>query len=176
VVGRGFLLGAMSGTYKEAGPGAIGLHADYPLIRNPFPDFGLIAVACWVLEDWTEDVGPTWVIPGSHFHRRSPTRGDTRDGGVPILCPKGSIALWGNGVWHWQGDRSAPGARVTIHVTYNRLFVRPLDDLSAVDDEMYARNPPAFATLMGCDDPFGKSSYTGHDGPRFAYAARGLQS
>ena len=62
-----------------------------------------------------------------------------------------------------------------IHVTYNRLFVRPLDDLSGVDEEMYARNPPAFATLMGCDDTFGKSSYTGHDGPRFAYAARHLQ-
>jgi len=176
VVGHGFLLGAMSGTYKEAGPGAIGLHADYPLIRNPFPEFGLIAVACWVLEDWTEDVGPTWVIPGSHRSRRSPTRNDTRDGGVPIICPKGSIALWGNGVWHWQGDRTAPGARVTIHVTYNRLFVRPLDDLSAVDDEMLARNPPAFATLMGLDDPFGKSSYTGHDRDRFAYAGRGLQS
>ena len=175
VVGRGFLLGAMSGTYKEAGPGAIGLHADYPLVRDPFPDFGLIAVACWALEDWTVDAGPTWVIPGSPRWKRSPTRADTREGGVPIECPKGSIALWGNGVWHWQGDRSAPGARVTIHVTYNRLFVRPLDDLSGVDDEMYARNPPAFATLMGCDDPFGKSSYTGHDGPRFAYAARHLQ-
>jgi ectoine hydroxylase-related dioxygenase (phytanoyl-CoA dioxygenase family) len=176
VVGRGYLLGAMSGTYKEAGPGAIGLHADYPLIRDPFPDFGLIAVACWVLEDWTEEVGPTWVIPGSHRWKRSPTRADTRDGGVPIECPKGSIALWANGVWHWQGDRSAPGARVTIHVTYNRLFVRPLDDLRAVDDEMYARNPPAFATLMGCDDPFGKSSYTGHDGARFAYAGRSLNA
>jgi hypothetical protein len=175
VVGRGFLLGAMSGTYKEAGPGAIGLHADYPLIRNPFPDFGLIAVACWVLEDWTEDVGPTWVIPGSHHWKRSPTKADVKEGGVPIVCPKGSIALWGNGVWHWQGDRTAPGARVTIHVTYNRMFVRQLDDLRAVDDEMYARNPPAFATLMGCDDPFGKSSYTGHDNARFAYAARGLQ-
>jgi ectoine hydroxylase-related dioxygenase (phytanoyl-CoA dioxygenase family) len=175
VVGRGFLLGAMSGTYKEAGPGLIGMHADYPLIRAPFPEFGLIAVACWVLEDWTEDAGPTWVIPGSHRWRRAPTRDDSRDGGVPITCPKGSIALWGNGVWHWQGDRTAPGARVTIHVTYNRLFVRQLDDLSAVGDEMYARNPPAFATLMGCDDPFGKSSYTGHDGARFAYAGRGLQ-
>jgi len=175
VVGRGMLLGAMSGTYKEPGPGAIGLHADYPLIRNPYPEFGLIAVACWALEDWTEDAGPTWVIPRSHLERRSPTRADGRDGGVPILCPKGSIVLWGNGVWHWQGDRTAPGARVAIHVTYNRLFVRPLDNYSGVDDDMFARNPPAFATLMGCDDPFGKSSYTGHDGARFAYAGRQLQ-
>jgi ectoine hydroxylase-related dioxygenase (phytanoyl-CoA dioxygenase family) len=175
VVGRGFLLGAMSGTYKEAGPGLIDLHADYPLIRDPFPDFGLIAVACWVLEDWTVDAGPTWVIPGSHRRKRAPTRADSREGGVPITCPKGSIAMWGNGVWHWQGDRTAPGARVTIHVTYNRLFVRQLDDLSAVGEDMYARNPPAFATLMGRDDPFGKSGFTGHDGARFAYAGRGLQ-
>jgi hypothetical protein len=175
VVGRGYLLGAMSGTYKEAGPGAIGLHADYPLIRDPFPEYGMIAVACWVLEDWTEDVGPTWVIPGSHRRKRAPTKADTRDGGVPIIAPKGSIALWGNGIWHWQGDRTAPGARVTIHVTYNRLFVRPLDDYRALSDEVFARNPPAFATLMGCDDPFGKSGFTGHDGARFAYAGRGLQ-
>jgi ectoine hydroxylase-related dioxygenase (phytanoyl-CoA dioxygenase family) len=172
VVGQGMILGAMSGTYKEAGPGLIDIHADYPLVRAPFPEQGLIAVACWALEDWTEDAGPTWVIPGSHRERRNPTRAESRDGATPILMPKGSIALWANGVWHWQGDRSAPGARVAIHVTYNRIYVRPLDDLSGVGPEHYARNPPAFSTLMGGDDPFGKSSFTGHDGPRFAYAGR----
>ena len=176
VVGQGMVLGAMSGTYKEKGPGAIDIHADYPLVREPYPEFGLICVACWALEDWTVDAGPTWVIPGSHLRRRGPKRGDSRDGAVPIEMPKGSVALWGNGVWHWQGDRSAPGARVAIHVTYNRVFVRQLDDFRAVDDTMYARNPPAFATLMGQDDPFGKSSYRGHDGKRFAYAARTLNT
>ncbi len=171
-VGRGMVLGAMSGTYKETGPGAIDIHADYPLVREPYPEFGLICVACWGLEDWTVEAGPTWVIPGSHRLRRAPTRDDSRAGAVPILMPKGSVALWANGVWHWQGDRSAAGARVAIHVTYNRVFVRQLDDFRGVDDAMYARNPPAFATLMGQDDPFGKSSHRGHDGKRFAYAAR----
>lgn len=172
VLGRGMILGAMSGTYKEAGPGLIDLHADYPLVRPPFPEPGLIAVACWALDDWSEDAGPTWVIPGSHRLHRGPTRDDRRDGGVPLVMPKGSIALWANGVWHWQGERTAPGARVAIHVTYNRVFVRPLDDLGAVGEAHYARNPPAFATLLGQDDPFGKSSYTGHDMKRFAYAGR----
>lgn len=176
VVGQGMVLGAMSGTYKEAGPGAIDIHADYPLIREPYPEFGLIGVACWALEDWTEEAGPTWVIPGSHRHRRAPRRDEPRDGAVPITMPKGSIALWGNGVWHWQGDRSLPGARVAIHVTYNRVFVRPLDDLSGVGEEVLARNPPAFATLLGLDDPFGKSSFTGHDRDRFAYAGRTLHT
>jgi ectoine hydroxylase-related dioxygenase (phytanoyl-CoA dioxygenase family) len=175
-VGRGMVLGAMSGTYKETGPGAIDIHADYPLVREPYPEFGLICVACWALEDWTVAAGPTWVIPGSHLRRRGPKRGDSRDGAVPIEMPKGSVALWANGVWHWQGDRAAPGARVAIHVTYNRVFVRQLDDFRAVDEAMYARNPPAFSTLMGQDDPFGKSSYRGHDGKRFAYAARTMNT
>ena len=170
------VLGAMSGTYKEAGPGAIDIHADYPLVREPYPEFGLICVACWALEDWTVDAGPTWVIPGSHLRRRAPKRSDSRDGAVPIEMPKGSVALWANGVWHWQGDRRAPGARVAIHVTYNRVFVRQLDDFRAVDEAMYARNPPAFSTLMGQDDPFGKSSFRGHDGKRFAHAARTMNT
>jgi hypothetical protein len=57
-------------------------------------------------------------------------------------------------------------------VSYNREFVRPLDDLRGVDDEVLARNPPALSTLLGLDDPFGTSSFTGHDNARFAYAGR----
>ena len=59
---------------------------------------------------------------------------------------------------------------------YNRVFVRPLDDLRAVDESYFERNPPAFSTLLGRDDPFGKSSYQGHDGKRFAYAGRFTQT
>jgi ectoine hydroxylase-related dioxygenase (phytanoyl-CoA dioxygenase family) len=172
VLGRGMILGAMSGTYKEAGPGLIDIHADYPLVNEPYPEQALLSVACWALDEWSVDAGPTWVIPGSHRNRRPPRRDDSRDGAVPIVMPKGSIAMWANGVWHWQGERTAPGARVAIHVTYNRVFVRPLDDLRGVDDEVLARNPPAFSTLLGLDDPFGKSSFTGHDNARFAYAGR----
>lgn len=176
-VGQNMILGAMSGTYKLPGPGSIPLHADYPLVRAPYPEFGLIAVAVWALQDWdSEAVGPTWVLPGSHRHRRPPRRDDDVSGAVPILMPKGSVLLMGHGVWHWQGDRAAAGARVAIHVTYNRVFVRPLDDFSAVTDEHLARNPPAFSTLMGRDDPFGKSSFQGHDGRRFAYAGRTVQT
>lgn len=176
-VGQNMILGAMSGTYKLPGPGAIPIHADYPLVREPYPEFGLIAVAVWALQDWdSEAVGPTWVLPGSHRHRRPPRRDEPLDGAVPILMPKGSALVISHGIWHWQGDRTAPGARVAMHVTYNRVFVRPLDDFAAVDDTFFARNPPAFSTLMGRDDPFGKSSYQGHDARRFAYAGRFTQT
>jgi len=42
------------------------------------------------------------VIPGSHLRRRAPKRSDSREGAVPIEMPKGSVALWANGVWHWR--------------------------------------------------------------------------
>ncbi len=176
-IGQNMILGAMSGTWKMPGPGAIPLHADYPLVREPYPEFGLIAVAVWALQDWdSTEVGPTWVLPGSHRMRRAPRRGDDVSGAVPVLMPKGSVLLMSHGIWHWQGDRSREGARVAIHVTYNRVFVRQLDDFSVVDETFFARNPPAFSTLMGRDDPFGKSSYRGHDGKRFAYAGRFTQT
>lgn len=176
-IGQNMILGAMSGTWKTPGPGAIPLHADYPLVRDPYPEFGLIAVAVWALQDWDSDaVGPTWVLPGSHRQRRAPKRDDDVRGAVPILMPKGSVLLMSHGIWHWQGDRSAVGARVAVHVTYNRVFVRQLDDLRGVDETMLARNPPAFSTLLGFDDPFGKSSFRGHDGKRFAYAGRFTQT
>jgi ectoine hydroxylase-related dioxygenase (phytanoyl-CoA dioxygenase family) len=176
-VGQHMILGAMSGTCKDPGPGAIPLHADYPLVREPYPEFGLIAVAVWALQDWdSEAVGPTWVLPGSHRNHRPPRRDDDVSGGVPIFMPKGSALLISHGIWHWQGDRTAPGPRVAMHVTYNRVFVRQLDDFSGVGDDFFARNPPAFSTLLGRDDPFGKSSYQGHDGKRFAYAGRFTQT
>jgi hypothetical protein len=88
-VGQNMILGAMSGTWKLRGPGAIPIHADYPLVRDPYPEFGPIAVAVWALQDWEDPaVGPTWVIPGSHRQHRAPGASeDTRDA-VPILMPK----------------------------------------------------------------------------------------
>ncbi|WP_293678286.1 phytanoyl-CoA dioxygenase family protein [uncultured Phenylobacterium sp.] len=168
---QAMILGAMSGTYKEAGPGKIPLHVDSPFVHEPFPEWPHVVTACWALEDWTEAAGPTWVIPRSHLQRRRPRKGDGIDGAVPIEMPKGSVALWRDDVWHWQGDRTAPGARVAIHASYNRVFVRQLEDMR-LPQEQLKRNGPAFQALMGMDDPFGRSSFTGHDPQRMANAGR----
>ena len=69
------------------------------------------------------------------------------------------------------GCVAAPGARVVIHATYNRVFVRQLEDMR-LDEGHLMRNPPAFQTLLGLDDGFRRSSFTGHDSKRMAYAGR----
>lgn len=168
---QAMILGAMSGTYKEAGPGVIPLHVDSPFVHEPFPDWPHVVTACWALDEWTKDAGPTWVVPRSQDQRRRPRPADDVSSAIPIEMPKGSVALWTDGTWHWQGDRGAPGARVAIHATYNRVFVRQLEDMR-LPEPQFARNPPAFSALMGQDDPFGRSSFTGHDRARLVNAGR----
>jgi len=63
-----------------------------------------------------------------------------------------------------------------MHITYNWMFVRPLDALRAVDESYCERNLPAHSALLERDDPFGKSSHQDHDGKRFAYAGRFTQT
>jgi ectoine hydroxylase-related dioxygenase (phytanoyl-CoA dioxygenase family) len=168
---QAMILGAMSGTYKEAGPGLIPLHVDSPFVHEPFPDWPHVVTACWALDEWTKEAGPTWIVPRSQDKHRRPRSDDDVSSAIPIEMPKGSVALWTDGTWHWQGDRSAPGARVVIHATYNRVFVRQLEDMR-LPEAQFARNPPAFSALMGQDDPFGRSSFTGHDRPRLLHAGR----
>ena len=50
-----------------------------------------------------------------------------KNGGVPIIMPKGSVVFFTQGVWHWQGDRTAPGDRVTLHMHFNRGILRSLE-------------------------------------------------
>ena len=43
---------------------------------------------------------PAWLTMSNDLHDHMAS--------VTIEMPKRSVALWANGVWHWQGDRSAP--------------------------------------------------------------------
>ncbi len=140
---------------------SIGLHSDYVLIRDPFPANPLLITAVWVLDDWGEGAGGSVVIPGTHKLKRHFDA--ERDGGdvVEIHCPKGSVALWDGAVFHGNADRTLPGRRITLHVTYNRVFLRPFEDYGDLSQEILDRNPPEFALLMGHNDPFGKNNFDG---------------
>lgn len=114
-LGRGAVIGSLSSIRRGPGPGQIPLHTDYSMVPEPYPEFAMTGVGVWAFEDWSVASGPTWIIPGSHRMRRGPRAGDSKDGGVPIEMPKGSVVYFTHGVWHWQGERTEPGERVTLH-------------------------------------------------------------
>ena len=167
-LGRGAVIASFSSIRKGPGPGVIPLHTDYAHVPEPYPEFSMTGVGVWAFEDWRVESGPTWIIPGSHRMRRAPKPGEGLNGGVPIEMPKGSVVYFHHGVWHWQGDRSEPGDRVTLHAHFNRGILRSLEP-KKTDVQMLHRNAPRLGEMLGEDDWFDKMSAQGRDHVRFAY-------
>lgn len=74
--------------------------------------------------------------------------------------PKGSAVFFTQGVWHWQGPRTEPGERVTLHPHFNRNFLRSIDP-KRPDVSLIARNPPRLGEMLGLDDGFDKLTAAG---------------
>jgi len=138
-LGRGAVIASFSSIKKGPGPGVIRMHTDYSHVPEPYPEFAMTGVGVWALEDWTIASGPTWIVPGSHRMRRAPRPGEAVDGAVPIVMPKGSVVYFTHGVWHYQGDRTDPGDRVTLHAHFNRGILRSLEP-KKTDVQMLHRN------------------------------------
>ncbi|MDA1073370.1 MAG: phytanoyl-CoA dioxygenase family protein [Proteobacteria bacterium] len=170
-LGRGAVIASLSSIRRGPGPGTIPLHTDYSMIPEPFPEFAMTGVGVWAFEDWSVASGPTWIVPGSHLERRNPRKGEGLDRGIPIEMPKGSVVYFTHGVWHWQGDRSLPGERVTLHSHFNRGILRGLEP-KKVDVQMLHRNPPRLGEMLGEDDWFDKLTAQGRDYERAAYMAK----
>jgi hypothetical protein len=170
-LGRGAVIASFSSIRRGPGAGSIPMHTDYAHVPEPYPDFAMTGVGVWALEDWTVASGPTWIVPGSHRLRRAPREGEGYAGGVPIEMPKGSVVFFTHGVWHWQGDRTEPGERVTLHWHFNRGILRSLEPRK-VDPQLLHRNAPRLGEMLGEDDWFDKMSAHGRDHVRLAHMAR----
>ena len=170
-LGRGAVIASFSSIRKGPGPGVIPMHTDYAHVPEPYPEFSLTGVGVWALEDWRVESGPTFLVPGSHKLRRPPRPGERSESGVPIEMPKGSVVFFTHGVWHWQGDRTDPGDRVTLHAHFNRGILRSLEP-KKTDVQMLHRNSPRLAEMLGEDDWFDKMSAAGRDYVRFDYMHR----
>jgi ectoine hydroxylase-related dioxygenase (phytanoyl-CoA dioxygenase family) len=170
-LGRGAVIASFSSIKRGPGPGVIPIHTDYAHVPEPYPEFSLTGVGVWALEDWRVESGPTWIVPGSHKMRRPPRRGEGLEDGVPIEMPKGSVVYFTHGVWHWQGDRTQPGDRVTLHAHFNRGILRSLEP-KKTDVQMLHRNSPRLGEMLGEDDWFDKMSAAGRDYARFDYMLR----
>lgn len=167
-LGRGAVVGSFSAIRRGPGKGTIPLHVDYAHVPEPFPEWAVTGVGVWAFEDWTEASGPTWILPGSHRLRRAPRPGDDVSGAVPIEMPKGSVVFFTEAVWHWQGDRTEPGDRLTLHWHFNRGIMRSLEP-KKVDPQMLHRNSPRIGEMLGEDDWFDKMAGIGRDQRRLAH-------
>lgn len=160
--GQGALLSMVIGTIKPQDAPRLQIHADQNFLPAPFPAHNRLLTICWACDPFTETSGATRMIPGSHRHRRhpSPEEAKAAEGAIPVLCPPGSVVAWDGSVWHGNYVRRDPGERVTLHITYSRLALRPIEDYSHLGLDFLERHPPEMAVLLGLTDFFGTGTPT----------------
>ncbi|WP_313550097.1 phytanoyl-CoA dioxygenase family protein [Pseudomonas sp.] len=118
-------------------PGFIGadLHVDYLAMTLPRslladPTFELpmqICTAQVYLDEITEDLCPTLVIPGSHRAGRKPLEGETNWQGreaQPVLCQPGDVLFLRSELWHaGSRNRTRDRTRYLLQIHYGRRMV-----------------------------------------------------
>ena len=131
-----------------------GMHTDAPMVPEPIPAALVASNMMWVTDDFSLESGATLVIPGSHKRQNNPSPGAIKQA-IPMEAKKGSVAVFNGNLWHSAGARTIPGERVGMTVYFNRMYVRPQEDLnSVISDEVVVRNPPRFAHLIGRNNPY----------------------
>ncbi|RAS22439.1 MULTISPECIES: phytanoyl-CoA dioxygenase family protein [unclassified Pseudomonas] len=113
----------------------MGLHLDHlPMVlpewlvtRGDFCQPMQILTAQVYLSDIDVDIGPTWVVPGSHRAARPPQPGECHWQGRearPVLCQAGDALLFRSDLWHSGGANCSQGReRDMLQVHYGRRMV-----------------------------------------------------
>jgi hypothetical protein len=172
--GRAAILSQLTGSLRAQGAKAMAVHCDQDWIPAPFPAHNALMTACWYLDDINEaGAGATKVIGGSHLENRHPSPAETeaQTGAEPILCKRGSIALWDGRLWHSNYARTLPGERILLHATFTRLAYRPIEDYGHLGGDYVGRFGPRMADLLGRNLWFGDRRHNrgGVDMSKYGY-------
>jgi ectoine hydroxylase-related dioxygenase (phytanoyl-CoA dioxygenase family) len=111
----------------------VGVHADYLAMELP-EDWGCqfqipmqICTVHYFLNDMTEALCPTKVIPGSHQSGRYPQRrGEASWKGrepQPVLCQAGDALFFRSDLWHSGGRNLTKQTRYLLQVHYGRRMI-----------------------------------------------------
>jgi hypothetical protein len=105
--------------------GAQGLHRDGGYLEFNFDE----TVApleheistIWSLNDFTQEIGATRVVPGSH--RWPQHRAPLDEESVPAVMPKGSVVIYTSHCYHSAGANLTDTPRMGLNIDYNAGFV-----------------------------------------------------
>lgn len=113
------------------GDGSRGWHSDWPFslgqsraVLAPYGDQPIHMTTLWMLSDFTEEGGATYIVPGSHRAGNNPAGDIGYDGTAPVASEMqavgkaGSVLAFDSRMWHSVGQNRSDTARVTLAVRY----------------------------------------------------------
>jgi ectoine hydroxylase-related dioxygenase (phytanoyl-CoA dioxygenase family) len=163
LLGDSYLLDSLHAFVKGPGAPALPLHDDTAQVPEPMARYAQVANCNWLLTDYAEHgAGAIRFVPGSHRFCRHPRPDEMNDESrmVTVEAPPGSFVVFHGNTWHGAEPKTSDGLRVNLIYYGCRTYMRPqefyFDKLPA---EVFERNPPEFARLLGRDLPFTDNSY-----------------
>jgi len=120
--------GSLVPNYVPAGSPGMGAHVDFPYsVMDEVPPARpvLCMQMIWYLEDVTEDLAPTAVVPGSQLRRTKPTGNVFWRESVPILVKAGSLFVSHGGLWHATMPNRSSRTRLAVISKYFPARARP---------------------------------------------------
>lgn len=128
----------------DIGPGEPGqmIHRDdWSFDRFPFPKgFEAEIATMWAATDFTEEMGATRVIVGSHLWDDQPSEVDPALS-VGAVMSKGSVLLYGGSIYHGGGANRSEVHRIGINIGYSLGWLRQ-------EENQYLACPPEIARTL----------------------------
>jgi len=136
----------------QIGPGekAQVLHRDQSIYPLPADFRPVVLNTMWALDDFTEENGPTRLIPGSHrWGDRWPTD-DEEQRAVHAVMPAGSVVFYVGTIWHGGGANRTDQPRLGVILEYVSAWLRAQENhILAVPPEVTETLPDRLQELLG---------------------------
>lgn len=129
------------------------LHLD-SAVQEPLPSWIIRANVNFMLNDFTERNGATLCLPGSHRFLVKPTQKDQqRNDLVPMVAPKGSLAIWNGHLWHRSGENKTKKDRIALLGCFAASHLKEMcveeDHLQVIDKEIVNHMSPTLKRWIG---------------------------
>lgn len=104
------------------------VHHDDAFYLVPRPRPALSVAAIWALDDFNEENGGTFVIPGSHqWPDRTPTEAE-KNSALSVVMPAGSVVFFLGTLWHGGGANTSNASRLGLTAQYCEPWCRTVEN------------------------------------------------
>lgn len=127
--GRMYILNSFGGAINKARSRSYAheIHCDVRSYSPPELPFILNTLV--MLDDFTEDNGATYLLPGSHkAYPQKPDKDEFFANAIRATAPAGSVLMFNSNVWHAGGDNQTDKDRCSVTPMYCQPFFKPQFD------------------------------------------------
>ena len=91
-------------------------------------NYNIIVNVMWLLDDFNEKNGSTYVVPKSHLVKKYANNNKKIENKILIKAKKGSVLIFNANLWHGGSEKKNQQSRWAILLGYARWFVKPSFD------------------------------------------------